>query len=127
TRILWARFSRCQRTCLHKTCAFIHTLRSCIPIAHLLHRILVCLLALLAKIYGRCRPSYRIILLIPRNIFMMRSMSRHFRLNHLAAVFALLLMFAAWPGNSLAQQQTTTTEPASPPSLVRPTVLTRPL
>src|SRR2546423_5539149 len=82
--------------------------------------------ALLAKIYGRCPTCYRIILLIPRNIFMKRRVSKHFRLNNLAAILALL-MFAAWPNNLLGQQQTTTTEPAQPPSLVRPTVLTRPL
>src|SRR2546423_5566884 len=44
--ILWARFSRCQRTYLHKSCAFIHTHGSCIPTGRLLHRIQVCVLRL---------------------------------------------------------------------------------
>ncbi|HMF56188.1 MAG TPA: D-alanyl-D-alanine carboxypeptidase [Pyrinomonadaceae bacterium] len=52
-------------------------------------------------------------------------MSKRIRLNHLAIIFALLF-FAAWPLDAFAQQPTTD-EPAPAPSLVRPTVLSRPL
>ncbi len=52
-------------------------------------------------------------------------MNRSITFNRLILVFALLF-FGAWPVESFAQQ-TDSAEPAQPPSLVRPTVLSRPL